>query len=187
MAGRKKPGIWAMEGKWSSSVRDVRSIDPMLAALTNNGSAHMSKHAVNTPEDLRRHLSRWTQAQHQRFNIGYIGLHGSPGHLYVGRRKVAVKDLTDGIPKPRLSGKVLHFGSCEVLQLTPKERRNLRADLGVKAITGFTEEVDFMESLAYEILLFDALTYYKRIDAAETFMKKHHSQFSRRLGFVLVR
>ena len=30
MAKKAKPGLWVMEGEWSSSVKDVRSVDPVL-------------------------------------------------------------------------------------------------------------------------------------------------------------
>jgi len=86
-----------------------------------------------------------------------------------------------------LSKKVLHFGSCSVLDLTAKERRELREVLGVRAITGFTEDVTWFEGLAFELLLFDVLTWYKRLDAAENYIKRNHGAFARRLGFKLVR
>src|SRR3954454_4238399 len=38
-----------MEGKWSSSVRDVRSVDPVLAALDGAGHARYAKHHMNDP------------------------------------------------------------------------------------------------------------------------------------------
>src|SRR5690349_18062659 len=103
---RKKPGIWAIEGRWSSSVRDVRTVDPLLAALANNNSAHHSKHHVNTPEDVLKHVRRWSQKQHERFNIGYVALHGSPGAVHVGRRWLEASQLTEGIPRVNLAKKV---------------------------------------------------------------------------------
>src|SRR4051794_30111723 len=42
-------GPWAMEGKWSSSVRDVPSVDPVLAALDGAGHARYAKHHINDP------------------------------------------------------------------------------------------------------------------------------------------
>ena len=70
---------------------------------------------------------------------------------------------------------------------TPAVRRDLREPLGVRAITGFREDVDWFESMAFELLLFDCLTHYKRLDAAEAYIKKNYGQLARRLGFVMER
>lgn len=187
MPGQGKPGIWLMEGNWSNSVTDVRTVAPVLQALEQAGSARTVHMHLNDAEDLRQALKRWGQKQHSRFNIGYIALHGTPGTLYVGRERVDLHDLGATLPKDSMRGKVLHFGSCSVLDLRPKERQELRAQLGVKMLTGFTEDVEWFDSLAFEILLFDVLTYYKRPDFAEAYIKKNFSQFAKRLGFVMIR
>ena len=52
MARRKMPAIWAMESKWSSSVRDVRSVTPALEALEAVGAARYAHVAINSPQDF---------------------------------------------------------------------------------------------------------------------------------------
>lgn len=37
-------------------------------------------------------------------------------------------------------------------------------------MTGFAEDVDWFESLAFEILLFEALSYYKRPHTAQAYL-----------------
>ena len=54
-------------------------------------------------------------------------------------------------------------------------------------MTGFTADVDWLESLAFELLLFDALTWYKQLARAEAYMNENHKAFAKRLGFVMVR
>jgi len=61
-----------MEGSWSSSVRDVRTVRPVLQALGDAGAAKHAELRVNDPGDLRRELTRWGQAQHKQFGIGYL-------------------------------------------------------------------------------------------------------------------
>src|SRR3954449_13172239 len=69
MARQSVPGLWTMEGSWSSSVRDVRSVKPILQALVDAGQAKYAELRINDPEDLRHQLKRWGQVQHERFNI----------------------------------------------------------------------------------------------------------------------
>lgn len=176
-----------MEGKWSSSVRDVRTVGPVLDALTSAGVAKSSRHHLNSTDDLRNALGRWRQRQHASYGIGYLALHGSPGRVHIGRSAVDLLALGQGLPAQALKGKVLHFGSCSVLKQTPTELESLRRALGVRAMTGFTEDVDWFDSLAFELLLFDSLAYYKRLDAVERDLKARAGSMARRLGFRIVR
>ncbi|WBQ02082.1 DUF6642 family protein [Kribbella sp. CA-293567] len=187
MAGRRKPGLWVMEGSWSASVRDVRSVDPVLSALQDNRRAHHAKRHINDPDDLAQSLKQWGQKQHSGFNIGYVALHGSPGAVHIGRRTVDLHQLGGQLPKAALAKKALHFGSCSVLDLDQPEQQELRKALGVNALTGFTKDIDWFEGLAFELLLFEALTWYARPSDAEKYLKRTHAAFAERLGFVMVR
>jgi hypothetical protein len=187
MAGRRKPGLWVMEGNWSASVRDVRSVDPVLSALQGDRRARHATRHINDPDDLAQALKQWGQRQHDGFNIGYVALHGSPATVHIGRKSVDLGRLGESLPPATLMKKALHFGSCSVLDMTPRRRETLRKALGVKVISGFTTDIEWFESLAFELLLFEALTRYRRPSDAESYMKKTHSAFARRLGFVMVR
>jgi hypothetical protein len=176
-----------MEGAWSASVRDVRSVDPVLTALGSAGRARHAKRHINDAEDLTLSLKHWGQKQHSRFNIGYVALHGSPATVHIGRRAVDLYKVADQLPKRCLDKKALHFGSCSVLNLRPHEQENLRKALGAKVITGFTKDVDWFESLAFELLLFEALTWYSRPGDADNYLRNTHAAFADRLGFVMIR
>lgn len=183
---RSVPRVWCMEGRWSSSVRDVRTVTPMLAALQDSHIAEHVREHINSSEDLARSIRRWGQRQHEAYNIGYLALHGSPGKVYVGREAVSIDDLgcwADG----RLSGKVLHFGSCSVLRTGQDEQAQMRKTIGVRAITGYTTDVDWFQSFALDLLLFDALAYYKRIDAAEKYMRRTYPDLVKLTGLIFVR
>lgn len=187
MPTRAKPGLFVMEGRWSSKVRDVRSVEPVLRALADAGAAVHVKHHLNHPDDLLGQLQRWGQAQHGKYRIGYVALHGSPGTVHIGRFKVDLFSLAAHVERDRLGGKWLHFGSCSVLALEENERKLLRQLFGVKALTGFTEDVDWFESLAFELLMFEAMTTYSRPYDAERYLRKHYGELAERLGFVMVR
>lgn len=186
MAPRSKPGLWVMEGKWSSRVSDFRSVDPVLRALGDAGVARHTRFAINDGDDFLQALTRWGQAQHDRYGIGYVAMHGGPGKVYPSRKQVNLMSLGSQLPPRALAGKVLHFGSCSVLE-EPESRRPLLEAFGVRAITGFTKEVGWFESLAFELLLFECLAYYKRLHAAEAYMRKHYPELADMLGFVMVR
>lgn len=186
MPRTRRPGLWVMEASWSSRVTDVRTVRPVLAALQDAAVAKSAYHHINDPEDLVRSLQRWGQKQHAGYGIGYLAMHGSPGIVHIGRRRVGLADVAAALPPRRLASKVLHFGSCEVLAEGDQQGDLLRA-FGVRAITGFTEPVDWFDSMAFELILFDALSRFQRMDALEAFVEKHHGQLARRVGFVIAR
>lgn len=186
MTQRSKPGVWCMEGAWSSRVTDVRSVGPVLSALEDAKQARQVRVHLNTPDDLAQALKRWTQNQHARYSIGYMALHGGPETIFTGRRQVTwrqIEQWTEG----SLTGKTLHFGSCSVLDTSPKRREEFRRNTGLKAVTGFTKDVDWFESLAFELLLFEALTHYTRLADVEKHLKSVAGSLWKRTGFVVVR
>jgi hypothetical protein len=63
----------------------------------------------------------------------------------------------------------------------------MRRTIGVKAITGYTENIEWFQSLALDLLLLDVLAYYKRIDAAERYVRLSYPDLVELTGFVLVR
>lgn len=187
MARTVKPGIFVMEGKWSSRARDVRSVSPVLQALDAAGRARYVHHHLNDRDDFHRQLKRWGQGQHEPYGIGYVALHGSPGRVHIGRQIVDLFSLWEVVPPRLLKQKILHFGSCSVLDLDADDRAFLLECVGARALTGFTTDVDWFESMAFELLLFDALTSYKRPSDAEKYLRRTHGEFAERLGFVMVR
>lgn len=186
MAKQRKLGIWAMEAPWSSRVTDVRSVAPVLQALEDAGVARHGRHVINSRDDFVKQLTRLGQKQHEGFTIGYVAMHGSPGKVYAGRRSIDLPDVGKNLPRRALSKKVLHFGSCSVLTHEDQQRDLLEA-LGAKAITGFTRDVDWFESLAFELLLFKTLARYTRPSDADRYIRKNHGELAERLGFVMVR
>lgn len=182
---RRKPYIWAIEGSWSSRVRDVRSVDPVLRALKDAGVAEHARLHVNDCDDVKRALRRWGQAQHSRYKIGYLALHGSPGVVYAGKDPVDLFDVADDLPRGLLADKVLHLGSCDVLDPTEVDLKDLRKALGVKVLCGFTKYVPWFPGLAFELLLFDALTTYARPGNACNHLLDAYGDLADEVGFVM--
>lgn len=184
--GSGKPGIWTMEGDWSSKVSDVRTVTPVLKALMQSGYAKYAMRRLNDADDVAKEFQKWSK--YSSYNIGYLALHGSPGHVYVGKEEVDLHELGKELQgKANLKHKILHFGSCSVLDMPKPERESLRKSLGIKILTGFTRDVEWVESLAFELLAFGAFTWYKQPASAEKYIDANYGQLKKRLGFVIVR
>ena len=81
----------------------MRSVTPALEALEAVGAARYAHVAINSPQDFISQLKRLGQKQHDRFTIGYIAMHGSPGKVYAGRKSIDLLSVGEELPPDALS------------------------------------------------------------------------------------
>ena len=55
------------------------------------------------------------------------------------------------------------------------------------AIIGYEKTVDWIESAAFEMLLFDLLTWYKTMSVVESRLKSDYQSLSEKLGLVFIK
>ena len=101
---------------------------------------------VGVREELQLYLRRWTQRQYADFPILYLALHGQPGRILLGPGSSASNELDLDWFEEELHGKchgrVIHFGSCGTLDQHGHPLNRFMKQTGVKAITGYREDVD---------------------------------------------
>ncbi len=170
---------------WSSRLTDHSSVLPVLELLERRDAIDFIHRDAGTVGELEHYLNKWLQKGYDRFSTGYLAFHGEPGALFVGRSKVTLEDLAlllDG----RASGRVIYFGSCATLDVPRKDIQQFVKSTRLRGVCGFLEDVDWIESAAFEILLIEALSRYKRIDAVDAWMRKNYAGLCRRLRFKLI-
>lgn len=102
--------------------------------------------------------------------LAYLASHGETGGISLsytdsstdtGRRdweEVTLDDLCDRIGG-RGKGRVLYFGSCEVLKEDTQRLQRFCADTGISALVGYTKTVEWLESAACDLLVLSRLLY----------------------------
>jgi len=175
-------GILVMEGDWSRSKQDVRTVRPMLDLLRHSEETYSKFRTVDDSADFEKSMLMLGRS---RFTVGYVALHGSPGAVYAGVDEIRLSDLPRILKDADLRRKVLHFGSCSTLRVDKTELLSLKDQLGVRALTGFTEDVDFIDSIGFETLLFSALTRMHARDA-KAFVTEKMGALGDELGFVWI-
>ena len=185
MPRKQTPGIICLEGEWSSKLTDTSTVHPILELLAHQQQIKFIHKDVGTLDELDHYLNKWLQKQYAEYNIGYLAFHGDPGGIWLGRKRVDLETITEIIDR-RGSGRILHFGSCSTLDIPPRHIKQFLADTKVKAVCGYREDVGWLESAAFEVLLVEALTYYRRVDAAYNYLRKNYSNLCRRLQFKMV-
>jgi hypothetical protein len=167
----KRVGIFCVEGGWSSRLTDNDSVLPLLTFIRGNGEVPFIHRYVETVDALESLLSKWPQKQYERYSLGYLGFHGSPGILHLGRRRVSLEMLATMLGTSA-AGKFLYVGSCGVLDVEQDRLRAFVRATRLRGIAGYRADVDWFESSAFDLLLFDALTRYERPTAAENWLRR---------------
>ena len=77
----------------------------------------------------------------------------------------------------------MYFGSCQTLDVEQGEIDEFRRVTGARVLVGYTKFIYWMESAAFDLLLLQGLTQYKRADALKRHVESTHGTFAKRLGF----
>lgn len=183
----KAYGVLCLEGDWNEhDPTDRATIEPALELLERFDHLRLHHRNVNSKHELWRHLDRWTDPEtyktYKDFYYLYLGFHGSPDTIIVGDDEVGLDEL-----KRKLAGRchdtVLFFASCGVLRSADDSLRAMCRETGAHAIVGYTENVDFLESAAFELLLFPRLLNTQRPKSLFKSMMANYPDLSRKLGF----
>jgi hypothetical protein len=110
----------------------------------------------NTREELKYNLNLLCK---RNYGVLYFAFHGSPGRIHLHRDRVKLPELA-GMMNHRFTNWIIHFGTCSTLR-KPTAVREFVEQTGVAMVTGFTRDVDWIESSSFELLLFKALHTFK--------------------------
>jgi len=176
-------GVFCLEGEWTSNLASRSTVRPLLELLEGQQIIKYIHRDVSTVEELRHLLDRWPQRQYKDYTLGYFAFHGTEGSLSIGRSSYTLDDIADAV-RGRLAGKIVYFGSCSTIDVDEDDLRSFQRATKARAVCGFTEDVDWLESAAFEMLVIDSIASYSRIDAPFKMLEKEHAGFVDRLGFA---
>ena len=170
-AGQKK-GVFCLEADWWG-VRDKTSMEPVLRLLhtLRDCETPYLHHDVGTREEFDFYLRKWTASSFASHPILYLGFHGEPGSILVGDGpsvQLGLAELARQL-EGRCRGRVIHFGSCDTLDVHGRELNRFLEHTGALAVFGFKDEVDFLESASFELLL---LGYLQQVSFTRTGMRR---------------
>lgn len=182
---RASRGVFCLEGPWSTKLTDRSTVRPLLEVADRQVDAKFIFRDVATEPETRQYLRQWTQKQYQSYSIGMFSFHGRPGRIELGRRVITLDALGEML-EGRCRGRLLHFDSCEVLNVLPKQIEQFRQVTGASAVSGFTRSVDWLESAAFTLNYLNYLMDNKRVSTALKHLKADHPGACNNLGFRAV-
>ncbi len=154
----KRPkGIYCLEiGEWYGSLKKKTSVEAVLKLLKESPLEVPYIHRdIATKEELFYYIQKWTQARHKGYPILYLAFHGSPGCIYLFKENGRETNITTDDLFKQLKGKcrrrVIHFGSCESLDMNGHKVNKYLKSSGAVGISGYTAEVDWVVSSVFEM------------------------------------
>ena len=181
-------GIFAFEGDWEPDLKDKSSIRPNLETLRDAYGIKFIHRQIGTPGELRYYVEKWLKkgkGNYRHYRVGHFALHGSPGMLWPGEGKVGVSfKKLQGWINEGAKGRVIFFDSCSTIDISAKKIQAFLDSTKARAVVGFTKEVDWLESAAFELLVLHALTDFESPKDAEAHLKEKYEEFVERLGLT---
>lgn len=160
-------GIFCLETDWLDE-RKPASSQYLLALLERMSGIPFVYRDVATTKELDFYLGRWCgrntkERDYQLHDLGilYLGFHGCPGQIDLYDDSVSLVELAKGLTHSKnqysLSGSVIHFASCSVMD-SPETVKDFKTKVGASCVTGYREEVDFASSWAFELMYLGLLS-----------------------------
>lgn len=141
---------------WNGHIENKLNVLPTLELISKTMESKFSHLTCNTREELKYNLNLLCK---RNYGVLYFAFHGSPGRIHLHRDRVKLPELA-GMMNHRFTNWIIHFGTCSTLR-TPTVVRQFIETTNVSLVTGFTKDVDWIESSSFELLLFKALHTFK--------------------------
>ena len=163
---------------WNGRTEDRLNVLPTLELISKTQDSKFSHLTCNTREELRYNLNLLCK---RNYGVLYFAFHGSPGKIHLHRDKVSLSELAK-MMNHRFANWVIHFGTCSTLR-KPREVAYFVEETKVALVTGFTKDVDWIESSAFELLLFKALHTYKSPKVVCRHLLTRYPELAHHTGF----
>jgi hypothetical protein len=184
MTKRSVPGVFCVESPWAPELDDASSVRPLLELLAGQGAIRFVYRDAATVPELEHYLTKWAQKANAGFTFAYVGCHGVPGAIELsGEKQSYTLDRMSHLLAGKLAGRTMYFGSCYTLRIDEGRAREFMRRTGADAVCGYTKYVDWLESAAFDINLFDYLTCYQRTADRFRRLADDHATTVDRLGF----
>lgn len=177
----KAPGLLTIEGMWEADLAHQETVRPLaeLLRVTGRASATPVRNAA-TVEELATYVNLWMESEDLK--VLYLACHGAPGAISLdGTALIPLSDLAASLGG-RARGRYVHIASCSTLAADKDDLREFCRISGVSGLSGYTTQVDWTASAAFDFLLLGELLGSSRTKAAYDRMRRLYPDLVDRLG-----
>lgn len=160
--GGRSGGVFCLElGEWWGDLTDRDTVEHLLRLLESVGEFDYRRRDIGTRAELDHYLQEWAKPAHSRYAALYLAFHGTPGAIEFSSgpdadSPVSLEHLTD-VLRGKLAHRVVHVGACSVMDAEDEELDHFLRETGARAISGYKEDVEWVQSAAFDLILLDQL------------------------------
>ena len=154
----KKRGVFCVETVWYDT-EDGTSMRPILELLRDGYLKVPFVHrSAVTKEEFSFYIGEWLSLSHQEYPILYLGYHGQMGSIdlggkgYVDETELGFHDIGARLSDGACKNRVVHFASCSTLDVDDADVALFLNKTGSSAVSGYAEEVDWVEAATFDML-----------------------------------
>lgn len=187
-----KKGIFCIEGLWEiDDIEDKSTILPILELLERREYCNFIYRSCVTIPELKFFLTRWkTKKVNVKYPILYLAFHGEIGNIRINKKEICSLDYLAEVLEGKCSGKVIYFGSCSTLNINIRAIKSFLEKTGALAAIGYKNEVDWIQSTACDMFVFEALQKdkldSKGIEKIHNKIITEYGNLHRKLGLTVV-
>lgn len=178
--------IFILEGEWHDDPSEGANVLEMFRFLKSLKGTDFFYRRTCTPGEVDYYLSR--PELYEKYELVYLGFHGEPRKLWTSNQEGSVITLDQlSTYQPFFRDKVLHFGSCQTLNLSDIDLQKAKKLLGVRYLSGYRKDVDWLDSMLLDIVYFNLWQEYERGGGnIKRYIWNHYHDLAERLGFVMI-
>lgn len=113
--------------------------------------------SVATEHEFEYRLKKWALREFSDYPILYLGFHGDAGVISLDDEFEVTLEYLGNVLESRCKHRVVHFGSCLTMAVNEECLNEFRQRTGALAVLGYEKTVDWIDSMAFEILLLGRL------------------------------
>ncbi len=157
-------GIFCLETDQWFRQKDRATVEPALHLLERYGDVPYEHRDVGTESEFVFFLDRYFRRGYKTHPILYLGFHGWKAE---GKERDAFVEIGDGTRitlaqleewiDGRARGRLIYFGACGVMDSHGNRLNRFVRNTQAVAVCGYREEVDWLESAAFDALALGAL------------------------------
>jgi hypothetical protein len=173
--------ILCLEGEWSADIRSEESVKPLLEILQRRGEIKYIYRRCGTKGEFAYYLLQ--KKYYRDCQIVFLSFHGARGKLKISPHEVITLPEIADLAHGSFKNKLVYFGSCKTLRAVDEQLKDFLKKTGAAAVAGYTKDVGWVESSAFELLFLYWAAYYKKPAYLLQRLASRYSRLQKLMGF----
>lgn len=161
--------VVSFEGYWGWNDYEKQATR-LIETVAKMNSFRKAEYTVNSLVELKEARKKFIRLRN--YDIVYFAFHGNPGQLFFGENKITLEELSL-LFKKRFENKIVHFGTCETINVDDNRIYDFMKLTGAKMVSGYTTSVDWIASACLDMLYFQTIQGYKNLRCFQKYFYKN--------------